>query len=313
MGIRSTIDESVERGLRTHGDEHLQAVLTWRYLRIGLIALAVGLGVAVAYEVDRAGECWQTSISAFYYTPAQGILVGALVAIGACLICLRGASDGEDVLLNFAGLCAPFVALVPTPNKKSRCGSVLITPGDRELAVGSNVTTLLVVAWLGLAVLAGFTLWRRLHGGANRLSPIDLGGYAAAVVLLLATTVLFVAERQWFLRNAHHIAAISLFGFVFVFVNVWLNSIQRYLAKKKAGVRARKINLYAQIGLVMAADAILHVFLKLGGFDHWIFTIEASLIALFIWFWTVQTFERWDDGITPFPVPRPPSGSDGRS
>ena len=62
-------------------------------------------------------RCWQSSISSYYYTPAQGILVGVLVAIGVCLICLRGASDGEDELLNLTGLCAPFVALVPSPTR----------------------------------------------------------------------------------------------------------------------------------------------------------------------------------------------------
>lgn len=309
MGIRSSIETRVGAGLETHGDEHDDAVLTWRYLRIGLDGLAIGLGVSVVYERARA-ECWQTSISAFYYTPAQGILVGALVAIGVCLICLRGASDGEDVLLNFAGLCAPFVALVPTPNKKQRCGSVLIAAGDRDLAVGNNITALLIVAWLAVALLAVFTLRRWLQGGGNRLSRIDIGGYGAAVAILLITTILFITVREPFLRNAHHVAAISLFGFVFL--NVWLNAVQRYLTKRGAGVRARRFNLYAQIGVLMAADALAHVVLWQAGFEHWIFTIEASLIALFAVFWLVQTVERWDNGITPALSPPPPPGSGDR-
>jgi hypothetical protein len=92
------------------------AIKTWRYLRLAMIALVVGLAAAVIYEVARrGGDCVQTSISAYYYTPARAIFIGALIAIGACLICLRGSRDWEDILLNVAGMLAPVVALVPTP------------------------------------------------------------------------------------------------------------------------------------------------------------------------------------------------------
>ena len=105
----------------------------------------LGLAVAVVHEVLRVvdGNCWQTSLSGYYHTPVQNLLVGALVAIGVCLVALKGNTDAEDVLLNSAGICAPFVALVPLPDPGA-CG--VVTDGlNRDLNLDNNVVALLAV------------------------------------------------------------------------------------------------------------------------------------------------------------------------
>lgn len=295
MGIRETID-SVGTGLANRDDEHDLAVKTWRYLRVSLIALAVGLAVAVLHARSLV-ECWQTSISSYYYTPASGVLVGVLVAIGVCLICLRGASDGEDVLLNLAGICAPFIALVPTPNKSRECGKVFVSTSERYLNVGTNVTALLVVAWLALAFIAVITVRRKAQP-----SPVAMRGFWAAVVLVLVANVVFVAFRTFFLSNAHNAAAVLFF--VFVLANVRLNAFQRYAAEEEAGLEPGRFNRYTRITVAMAAVIVVHVALIIGDWSHWVLTLEASLIALFVWFWIAQTSERWDDGISPVPDAR---------
>lgn len=63
-----------------------------------MIVLLVGLLTAVGYEMVRGGDidCVQTSISAYYYTHAQAIFVGALIAIGTCLIG-RGPRKAESL------------------------------------------------------------------------------------------------------------------------------------------------------------------------------------------------------------------------
>ena len=63
---------------------------TYAFLRMTLVALLLALGVAVIWQTYRQG--WQTldSVSAYYYTPAQPIFVGALIGLGACMIALRG-------------------------------------------------------------------------------------------------------------------------------------------------------------------------------------------------------------------------------
>jgi hypothetical protein len=57
------------------------AIKTWRYLRLAMIALVIGLATAVVYEIARrGGDCVQTSISAYYYTHAQAVFVVGLAA-----------------------------------------------------------------------------------------------------------------------------------------------------------------------------------------------------------------------------------------
>ena len=94
--------------------------------------------------------------------------------------------------------------------------------------------------------------------------------------------------------------------FVFVLLNVCLNALQRYPAEGKVGLPAGWYNRYAIIAAAMLVDLGVHVALLMADWSHWVLTLEASLIALFVWFWVAQTRERWEDGISP--VPRP----DGR-
>ena len=60
--------------------------------------------------------CLQPSISAYYYTPVGAVFIGVLVTMGVCLVALKGNTDGEDVLMNLAGMLAPGVAFIPTPD-----------------------------------------------------------------------------------------------------------------------------------------------------------------------------------------------------
>ncbi|MDP8988060.1 MAG: hypothetical protein M3N11_06900, partial [Actinomycetota bacterium] len=69
--------------------------------------------IAIEYA---AADCWQASISAYYYTPVRGIFVGAIIAVGFSLIVIKGRGMLEDTALNFAGIFAPIVAVAPTTN-----------------------------------------------------------------------------------------------------------------------------------------------------------------------------------------------------
>ncbi|MBA3654232.1 MAG: hypothetical protein H0W70_08560 [Actinobacteria bacterium] len=49
------------------------------------------LAVSILLEHHNVvGGCWQTSISAYYYTPVRAVFVGALMAIGLSLIVIKG-------------------------------------------------------------------------------------------------------------------------------------------------------------------------------------------------------------------------------
>src|SRR3954453_19642354 len=161
---------AVEADALTH-EEQVNAIKTWRYLRLAMVVLVVGLAASIAYERAKVHPgCFQTSISAYYYTPVQGFFVGALVSIGVCLFCLKGSTDAEDILLNLAGMFAPVVALVPTPGPGA-CASVLGTTRDRDVNIANNVTALLVVGLIALVILAALAI--------HNLPPVPaLVGYA---------------------------------------------------------------------------------------------------------------------------------------
>jgi hypothetical protein len=254
------------------------AIKTWRYLRLAIVALVIGLAVSVIYERAH-GHCWQPSISAFYYTPAQGYFVGALVSIGVCLFCLRGNTDLEDVLLNFAGMLAPVVAFVPTPKSFERCSSIVRTVVQPELNVRNNMTALLIVGALGL--LALFFMRDRK---APRIVQV---GYAAAAVVWLVIGCLFVLADGWFVGNAHGWAATLMF--------LCIVAVSAVNAREQEG---RLRHVYAAIAVAMLAALV--AFPLAGHFldwTHWILWIEAVLISLFAAFWLVQTKELWHDGL----------------
>ena len=128
------------------------SIATYRYLRISMVGAVVLLAASVAFERWQV-DCWQTSVSAYYYTPVRAIFVGMLMAIGMCLIVIKGSTQWEDAALNAAGMLAPIVAVVPTSDVGT-CWSQTPIPlpvkDDGELAdwvvanIDNNVTALIV-------------------------------------------------------------------------------------------------------------------------------------------------------------------------
>ena len=113
------------------------ALDTYRYLRGGIPVMMVLL--AAALIIERAGAtCWQTSISAYYFTSAHGVFIAALCAIGTMLIVYKGSRDTEDVLLNLAGILAFVVAVVPTSRPVLLCGSADLNVGGQIGAVRTS-------------------------------------------------------------------------------------------------------------------------------------------------------------------------------
>ena len=110
-------------------------LVTYRYVRLTMVGLAVAIGAALL-EQRLDATSFLSSISAYYYTPARGVLVAALFGIGVCLICVRGGTVLEDALLNVAGMLGLVVALVPTPPQGS--GALLAAERAERLAAIRN-------------------------------------------------------------------------------------------------------------------------------------------------------------------------------
>jgi hypothetical protein len=278
-------------------------VKSYHYLRISLVALVAFLAAAVAYQTVLQGS-FLASVSAYYYTPAQAVFVGALIAVGVCMIALEG-SPVEDVFLNLGGMLAAVVAIVPTSRGKDfesavrACkqadGPMLTSPAPdcptvRALVaatranVENNMLALLAVGALGIAATVLFA-W--LHRSRRRRDPRPaLGkkfwwgmGAAACVYLLAAAS--FLTSTEWFIDHAHIIAAYGVFTsiVVVVLINAIRSNDHRYR--------------YIAIAAIMVAVALVGVPLVM--FDVIaLLWLETAIITLFAVYWVFQTFEHWD-------------------
>jgi hypothetical protein len=273
------------------------AVKTYRYLRISMIGV-VGL-LAVSVVVERSDvDCWQNSISAYYYTPVRAILVGGLMAVGLCLIVIKGGTAWEDATLNFAGMLAPVVAVVPTTDV-GVCWSVEPRPRpiepDGSLAgwvvanIDNNITALLVTGIAGL--LVALVIAMIATGDALAVVRVgDLGtrlGLLGAMLLLLFGAAAF-AWWDNFDTQAHGIAAVAMFAFLAAGVagGAW--------QLRHSQTDRVYFWIYAAIAVLMVATAV--VLLTVGsGWQHMVLILETIEIALFAAFWLAQTAQHWNE------------------
>jgi hypothetical protein len=268
------------------------SVITYRYLRVAMILLVVGLAAAVLREMVAVGfDCAQDSISSYYYTPAQGVFVGVLVAIGVCLVAIKGSTDVEDVLLNIAGMLAPVVAFVPTPYVAA-CYSTPVDTERVQANVANNMLALLVMGFAALVVARFF----RPAAGSSTNHRLFVAGGTVSLLIFLVFGAVFALARDFFVSAAHYGAAIPLFGCIIAVagINAW------HLGNLTPGASRRTYwtNRYALIAGGMIGSLVLGAVLDFGfGWAYWLLAVEALLIALFAVFWGLQTFQLWDKGL----------------
>ena len=267
------------------------------------VGLVVLLAASVLIELQQTGfGCWRTSISSYYWTPVRGVFVGALVAIGTCLIVLKGNTPVEDVLLNVAGALAPIVAFVPILDPKECQSTPWAASADGRANIFNNVGAFLLAGLVAVAV----AWWVARREGRGRLSRADLIGLLVTIALVLAGIALFLWAREFFDRWAHYLAAIPLF---LVLVAVMVVNAVSY-ARTEAAQKGREMgrtelaNRYLAIAaLTVALVVTLGLVTWLGHWRHGTFWLEVVVIAAFAVFWAVQTAELWgeDEGLRPDP------------
>jgi hypothetical protein len=270
------------------------AVKTYNYLRIALAALVLLLFVSVALEVRAAG-CLQPSISAYFYTPVGPVLVGVLVAVGVSLIALKGNTDAEDVLMNFAGMLAPGVAFIPTQDAGT-CRSAPLATSDIPSTVANAMPALFVTgAVVGMVAL----FIARREGALPAMSTWTRGGLLLTVLVLSAGVVWFVTDRDSFLRRGHGAAAVPTF--LAVVAVVWFNArdVQQAIRQETLPPqRNRYVAVYRLIAIGMFTTLAATVVINLAtGSTSLVFWVEVVLLVLFALFWVVQTVELWNRGL----------------
>ena len=271
---------------------------TYRYLRLGMVIVVVALAAAIVLEHRKAG-CFQESISAYYFTPARSVFVGALIAIGVSLIVIKGSTAFEDGCLNVAGMLAPIVAFVPTTDVgvcwSEDPGRSPLNP-DGTLApwvkanVDNNVGALLIagavalVAAVVIATIAAKVDRKPVLDSARRLDAGTVIGLVATLVLILVGTALL---WWWdgFATGSHGIAAGVMFGFLA------LAAVGNGVQGLRATPRSSWGGWYLAVGVVMAVVAVALQLPR--DWDHRILVLEIVEVALFVAFWVIQSFERW--------------------
>ncbi|BBZ66465.1 hypothetical protein MINS_18940 [Mycolicibacterium insubricum] len=297
---------------------------TYRYVRLILVAVVAALFASVTLTAKAAQWCWQPSISAFYYTHAHAVFIGALCATGVCLIAYKGMNRTEDILLNFSGFLALVVALVPTtpPAGGAACGEWLPTVGEPWAAVDNNIGAVLIGAALGLLVFAAVRAAAvpPPQSAAELAASDDTEPDALARIIefvlrwaqlvvpvavaatLVVGVVWFFADRASFATDAHGAAAIAMFAGIIAVVVLYAC----YSAQHSCHCHTR--GWFAVFYAVIAA--VMTVTLALTGWvhyhhpqwEHWLLWLEVLLITEFALFWAVQTADSWNG---PYDAPMP--------
>ena len=277
------------------------AIKTYRYLRIGMIGAVVLMAVSIAIERSKV-DCWQTSISAYYYTPVRAIFVGAMMVVGFSLIVYKGRPNGEDMCLNFAGMLAPVVAVAPTTDVGD-CWSVepdlLPVRPDGTLAkwvvdnIDNNFNALLIAGavGLGIALFLAFAV-NKGNVGKTVSTVKDQGDTSVSLGLTaIALLVGWWLSENWsdFYTRAHGWAAVLLFLFL---IGAIIVKVLEYGSEAERRWRA----IYAAVAVGMVLGGILIVTTRMFG-RHTVFALEAWEIVLFAIYWIVQTVEKWDEKV----------------
>ena len=275
---------------------------TYLYLRVGLVALALFLGASLVIEMAFGDTDWLGSISAYFYTPVRSVFVGTLSAMGVCLIAIKGRDrPREDLMLNLAGMCAPVVALVPTPLEDSAAcgGDARCVPEEFVPGVVNNVQALLVVGVVGV-LFAARTIRRDTHERGDLVAiGVSAGGLAGFALW-------FALGRDSFLDYAHYATAVPMFGLIVAVALVNAARVDDFVASGgtltvgRADTYRRAYRAIAYLmGAVIGGALVLFVVQAATDtqpFAHWVFIVEALLLAAFTAFWILQTLQYAQDG-----------------
>lgn len=302
-------------------------VKSYRYLRTAMVGLLIALGAAVFYQAWRQGFHLLPSVSAYYYTPAQAIFVGALIGLSACMIALRGTTDFEDTVLNLGGMLAAVVAVVPTSRGADfetavraceqtktplltqqasgglDCPTVQALVAATKANVQNNVAALLVVGFLGLVATVLFAYWDARAERPRRLGALFWWGLGASFALWAVGLVAALVSLDWFVRNAHFIAAVGLLVSIVVVAvanavrSRWpdldeISGVKQALGAARA-VLTSELGLYSWLAWAMVLVTALGVALFFVNVIT-LFWVEVSAGLLFALFWLVQTVELRD-------------------
>jgi hypothetical protein len=309
---------------------------THRALRLSLAVVVLALFVAVGVEVARSGGVWLPAISLYFYTPAQGVFVAALVAASLALVVLAG-RDLETVFLDIAAVFAPLIALVPTGISAGLLSQVTgrddielgpCSPNENCIPVQSMeaVYTGVITYTVVLACVVALSFWIRrdtlrmlwrtradaaVAGRAWALWSTFTAPAVAVLVAVVLNLAAFVAPisagfpfNPWLGIGVHFAATILFFG---AFAAVPVINVIRYLEGRRgngARIKSRYAVVYVLVPVLMVIDlVVMVVIVKADAPGAGVLVCEAVALALFAVFWIAQTIQWWREDDPPHLLP----------
>jgi hypothetical protein len=255
-----------------------------------MVVIMVMLAVAVIIERLPA-TCWQSAISAYYYTSAHSIVIAALLALGALFIVYKGSTDTEDALLTLAGVCTLVAAMVPQGRPSPLCGHADL-PKEYEPAMLPNVWAVVIALSLGwVAMLVQH--WRA--GTRQTRSPVGILSLSVFWLIMALGLIALLFFPDKFLEYAHGTAGTLLLSafIATTFCTAYVVGREDVSTPHRRGYQL----FYWWIAAFMLGTLIFVVFLHLRHpswlGDVWVLVIEAALILEFAIYWLVQTAELW--------------------
>lgn len=287
---------------------------SYRYLRLAIVVLLVGLAAAVIRQW-WGPKCIEGSVSAYYYTPVHGLFIGSLVATGAAMVALKGRTTVEDAMFNVAGLLAPVVALVPTTRQDRLCNEAAALNLQRNELVPNSLTAL-AVAGLFILVVTVFVAKGHNTLGANAKSiwnSVRTGVVPIVVLAAGAGVARYVFDTPGY-TVLHFGAAIGLFAAIFLAIGSLISEgVHTFLHvaltwnSPTDEYRKPAPKYYRRYCEVLIATVTVAVAVVTASDRTRLFWVEVVGICSFTVFWIVQTAELWDR--LPQPTPAPQAGA----
>ena len=289
---------------------------THRYLRLSLVFVVVALLTSVAIQTvvvswDPFMLGWNPlpSLSHAFYTPVRTVFVGTLIATSLALLALSGRGRAAT-LLDIAAIFAPLIAIVPTgidpehPIGDLRCpGTEDCIPPEFLGEVRAGVAIYVVVVLVVVITTAGIRAKKQI------MTPSALLVSSIAVLTAIAVTALaFVPGLNagfpfnfWpYPPSIHFLVTLLFFG---TFAAVPILHSRGPVDETETPPTPRQRAIYRWVAGLLIADLMLllaaFIFRDALGAFPLVLIGEAVALALFAWFWWVQTFQRWDDANPP--------------
>lgn len=318
------------------------AILTYRYLRISMVAVLVMLAASVLI-LAIAETCWLGSVSAYYYTPVRNVFVGALVVFGAALVAYHGSTPEEEALLNLSGCMALVVAFVPTGYATCaapKAADVLVQGLDTaastapdpaavvvvvDAAVSNNLWSLTIASVVAVAIGTIVSAARRPGDStspswAARLRDLLVGTWSrlrdenadslpgwwinwGRIPLLATCAGIPLAGVVWFVFSPAGFAEAAHFvAAVTMVVGLMLYMFLNATVNDHSAKYARIYGILA--GTLVLIPLVIVLAWLVFDFDRVVFYLEFAILGIFVFYWIAQSFELRGQKIEHAPAPR---------